>query len=135
MKNIAINAAYKALAAAIVIASSSSAPANAQAKTTIDQYHLMAGDAGLSLRHIPQPQSGRAQLLQDEGVRASTQIVDGVQVVQQDWANLKPLVTKVLSGETLDVNQRALGFNGANTMTGNMNLVVGLYSHTSKPDL
>ena len=92
MKNTVLNAAYKALAAALVIASSSSAPANAQTRTIIDHHHLvsasMAGGVGLSLRHIPQPQS-----------------------------------------------ERALGFNGANTMTGNMNTVVGMYSQTSKQDL
>lgn len=44
MKSIAINAAYKAVAAAIVIASSSSTPANAQTRTATDQHHLMTGN-------------------------------------------------------------------------------------------
>jgi len=73
----------------------------------------------------------------DAGIKPppSTEVADGLQVVVEDWANLKPIVMQVLAGETIDTEQRAAAFNGANLMTGDMNKVVGMYSQASKQDL
>lgn len=73
----------------------------------------------------------------DAGIKAppSTEVADGLQVVVADWADLKPTVARVLASETLDAEQRAAAFNGANRMTGDMNKVVGMYSQASKQDL
>ncbi|WP_341367219.1 type IV pili methyl-accepting chemotaxis transducer N-terminal domain-containing protein [Yoonia sp. BS5-3] len=60
------------------------------------------------------------------------EITAGLDVVISDWAILKPIVDRVLAGHSLDAEQRSIMFNGANTMTGNMNTVVGLYSVASK---
>ena len=59
-------------------------------------------------------------------------IVEGLEVVVEDWTALKPFVTAVLAGETLNDADREKVFLGMNQMTGNMNKVVGLYSDASK---
>ena len=73
----------------------------------------------------------------DAGVKAppNAQITEGLEVVAQDWAILKPIVAKALAGETMDAETRSIMFNGANLMTANMNRVVGMYSEASKLDL
>ncbi|MEL6681305.1 MAG: type IV pili methyl-accepting chemotaxis transducer N-terminal domain-containing protein [Pseudomonadota bacterium] len=59
-------------------------------------------------------------------------IADGLDTVINGWTELKPLVEKVVSGESIDNEQRAIVFNGALRMTGDMNTVVGMYSDASK---
>ena len=59
-------------------------------------------------------------------------IVAGLDVVIGDWANLRPIVDAAIAGQPIDAEQRDIMFNGANTMTGNMNTVVGMYSTASK---
>ena len=73
----------------------------------------------------------------DAGIKSppNTDVANGLEVVVEDWANLKPIVTQILAGETIDDEQRSIAFNGANAMTGNMNKVVGMYSQASKQDL
>ncbi len=70
----------------------------------------------------------------DAGVKAppNAEIQEGLDVVMDDWNGLKPIVTRVLAGETLDDETRGIMFNGANHMTADMNKVVGMYSEASK---
>lgn len=56
----------------------------------------------------------------------------GLKVVISDWQDLKPAVEAILNGDTISTEERARVFHGMNTMTGNMNSVVGLYSEASK---
>ncbi|MEM9425074.1 MAG: type IV pili methyl-accepting chemotaxis transducer N-terminal domain-containing protein [Pseudomonadota bacterium] len=56
----------------------------------------------------------------------------GLKVVISDWQDLKPAVEGVLNGDDISAEERARVFHGMNTMTGNMNSVVGLYSEASK---
>ncbi|MEO0917783.1 MAG: type IV pili methyl-accepting chemotaxis transducer N-terminal domain-containing protein [Pseudomonadota bacterium] len=59
-------------------------------------------------------------------------IADGLEVVIDDWEQLKPFVTAILNGADLNAGERAAVFNGMNHMTGDMNKVVGKYSEASK---
>ncbi len=73
----------------------------------------------------------------DAGVKAppNAQIREGLDVVMADWNALKPTVMAVLAGENLDAQTRADLFNGANSMTADMNEVVHMYSDASKTGL
>lgn len=73
----------------------------------------------------------------DAGIKAppNQEIAAGLDVVISDWENLKVIVEKVLAGNDLDTEQRAIMFNQANAMTGHMNTVVGMYSEASKLEL
>ncbi|MEO1537960.1 MAG: type IV pili methyl-accepting chemotaxis transducer N-terminal domain-containing protein [Pseudomonadota bacterium] len=64
----------------------------------------------------------------------NAEIDNGLKVVIKDWEALKPSVQAVLAGASLDADHRARVFQGMNTMTGDMNKVVGLYSKASKFD-
>lgn len=70
----------------------------------------------------------------DAGIKPppNDDIAVGLDVVISDWANLKPIVDAAIAGQPLDAEQRSIMFNGTNTMTGNMNTVVGMYSTASK---
>ncbi len=70
----------------------------------------------------------------DAGIKPppNDDIAAGLDVVISDWANLKPIVDAAIAGQPIDAEQRSIMFNGANTMTGNMNTVVGMYSTASK---
>ncbi|MEO1639790.1 MAG: type IV pili methyl-accepting chemotaxis transducer N-terminal domain-containing protein, partial [Pseudomonadota bacterium] len=47
------------------------------------------------------------------------------------WGGLEPLVQQVLDGGALSSDEKAVLFNGANAMTGEMNTIVGMYSVAS----
>ncbi|MEO0930161.1 MAG: type IV pili methyl-accepting chemotaxis transducer N-terminal domain-containing protein [Pseudomonadota bacterium] len=70
----------------------------------------------------------------DAGIKEppNDDIATGLDVVIDDWDGLKPIVTQVLAGATIDDEQRAIMFNGSLMMTGDMNKVVGMYSDASK---
>ncbi len=59
----------------------------------------------------------------------------GLAIVLADWGTIQPIVARAAAGEVLDDEQRSIMFNGANTMTGHMNTVVGMYSDASKMEL
>ncbi|WP_342076806.1 type IV pili methyl-accepting chemotaxis transducer N-terminal domain-containing protein [Yoonia sp. SS1-5] len=68
------------------------------------------------------------------GIKAppTAEIADAIAVVVDDWAELQPIVAKVLAGDALDEGTRADMFNKSNAMTGDMNTVVVMYSEASK---
>ena len=64
----------------------------------------------------------------------NAEIAEGLKAVISDWQGLKPSVEAILGGMDVEAEERARVFNGMNTMTANMNKVVGLYSKASKFD-
>lgn len=70
----------------------------------------------------------------DTGIKEppNEEIATGLDVVIEDWNGLKPIVSEIANGQTIDEEQRAIMFNRSLIMTGNMNSVVGLYSEASK---
>jgi len=60
------------------------------------------------------------------------EISAGLDVVYNDWTELKPAVEAILTGGSLSDDERASVYHGMNQMTGNMNKVVGMYSAASK---
>ena len=62
----------------------------------------------------------------------NAEIAAGLDVVLENWKDLKPIVDLALAGGVVDEEQRSIMFTGANQMTANMNAVVGLYSEASK---
>lgn len=65
----------------------------------------------------------------------NAQIAEGLEVVVEDWTGLQPIVARAAAGEPLDTEIRGIMFHGANHMTGDMNVVVGMYSEASKQGL
>lgn len=70
----------------------------------------------------------------DAGVQPppTDDIETNLAAVITNWNGLKPIVDQELSGQTLDAEQLAIMFSGANGMTGDMNTIVGMYSEASK---
>ena len=58
----------------------------------------------------------------------SSEISVGLNGVWDDWNAVKPEVTDILLGSTLDPERDASKFQGLNVTMANMNTVVGLYS-------
>lgn len=62
----------------------------------------------------------------------NAEISQGLRVVNEDWAALKPAVDTLMTNGALSDEDRAVVYYGMNKMTGNMNKVVGLYVSASK---
>jgi hypothetical protein len=60
-------------------------------------------------------------------------ISDGLAIVLDDWTSVKPHVTAVIAGETLDPAASVAKFQGLNVTMVNMNKVVGMYAAAASP--
>lgn len=68
------------------------------------------------------------------GVRATEneEILTGLDSVFTLWTETKPLIDLTLAGEDLDEAQLAKVYNAMNSLTGQMNTIVGMYNDDSK---
>lgn len=60
------------------------------------------------------------------------EILAGLDEILTLWESLEPTVSAVEAGGTLEADQMAAIYNGMNSLTGKMNVLVGKYSEASK---
>lgn len=63
----------------------------------------------------------------------NSDISDGLDVVFEDWQQVKPVMLEIASGGTVDGDQSTFKFQQLNTTMANMNKVVGMYVDAVKP--
>lgn len=82
-------------------------------------------DASLTALRLGMTNAGIAPPPND----AIAAILDGVLAT---WTEVKPVVALALDGQPLDSEQLSIMFHSSNSLTGQMNTAVGLYSEASK---
>jgi hypothetical protein len=60
------------------------------------------------------------------------EILNGLDSVLALWAEIQPILDSVAAGEDIGSDQRAFVYNSMNSLTGQMNTLVGMYNDDSK---
>lgn len=70
----------------------------------------------------------------DAGIIASQNpaIIEGLDKVMALWSDVQPILDSVAAGEDIADEQRAFLYNSMNSLTGQMNTLVGIYTEDAK---
>ena len=70
----------------------------------------------------------------EAGINATDndEILGKLDAVLALWTEAQPILDSVQAGEEIGMDQRAFVFNAMNSLTGQMNTIVGMYNDESK---